>query len=114
MRLQRRLGLTTLYVTHDQDEAMAMGDRVAVMRDGAIVQCDVPIDVYDHPHDVFVAQFVGTPPMNLVEASVVEPDGGGYALRVGHQERAARRWRRRPATAPSRSRRSRRRPRLPG
>ena len=86
MRLQRRLGLTTLYVTHDQDEAMAMGDRVAVMRDGAIVQCDVPIDVYDHPHDVFVAQFVGTPPMNLVEASVVEPDGGGYALRVGRQE----------------------------
>ena len=77
MRLQRRLGLTTLYVTHDQDEAMAMGDRVAVMRHGAIVQCEVPIEVYDHPHDVFVAQFVGTPPMNLVEATVVESDDGG-------------------------------------
>ncbi len=86
MRLQRRLGLTTLYVTHDQDEAMAMGNRVAVMRDGAFVQCDVPIEVYDHPRDVFVAQFVGTPPMNLVEASVFESDDGGYALRVGQQE----------------------------
>jgi len=86
MRLQRRLGLTTLYVTHDQDEAMAMGDRVGVMRHGTIVQCAVPIDVYDHPHDVFVAQFVGTPPMNLVEAWVVESDDGGYALRVGRQE----------------------------
>ena len=86
MRLQRRLGLTTLYVTHDQDEAMAMGDRVAVMRHGSIVQCDVPIEVYDHPYDVFVAQFMGTPPMNLVDASVVEADDGGYALRVGNQE----------------------------
>ena len=86
MRLHRRLGLTTLYVTHDQDEAMAMGHRVAVMRDGAFVQCDVPIEVYDHPRDVFVAQFVGAPPMNLVEASVFESDGGGYALRVGQQE----------------------------
>ncbi len=86
MRLQRRLGLTTLYVTHDQDEAMAMGDRVAVMRHGSIVQCDVPIEVYDHPYDVFVAQFMGTPPMNLVDASVVEADHGGCALRVGQQE----------------------------
>jgi len=86
MRLQRRLGLTTLYVTHDQDEAMAMGDRVAVMRHGSIVQCDVPIEVYEHPHDVFVAQFMGTPPMNLVDGSVVEADDGGYALRVGKQE----------------------------
>jgi multiple sugar transport system ATP-binding protein len=86
MRLQRRLGLTTLYVTHDQDEAMAIGDRVAVMRHGAIVQCDVPIEVYDHPCDVFVAQFVGTPPMNLVEAAVVETADGGYALRIGSQD----------------------------
>ena len=86
MRLQRRLGLTTLYVTHDQDEAMAMGNRVAVMRHGEIVQCAAPIEVYDHPHDVFVAQFVGTPAMNLVEATVVESDGGAFALRVGRQE----------------------------
>ncbi len=85
MRLQRRLGLTTMYVTHDHDEAMAMGDRVAVMRDGAIVQCDVPIEVYDHPRDVFVAQFVGMPPMNLVEAWIVDSPGG-YALRVGGDE----------------------------
>ena len=88
MRMQRRLGLTTLYVTHDHDDAMAMGDRVAVMRAGAIVQCDRPIEVYQHPRDVFVAQFLGMPPMNLVEARVMRSDDGRYALRVGSDELA--------------------------
>jgi multiple sugar transport system ATP-binding protein len=80
--LQRRLGLTTLMVTHDQHEAMAMGDRLAVMRDGRIVQSGRPIDVYEAPADIFVAQFVGTPAMNLIAARIVDANGGP-ALRVG-------------------------------
>jgi multiple sugar transport system ATP-binding protein len=74
--------VTTLYVTHDQVEAMAMGDRAAVMRDGRIVQCGTPIDLYDHPVDLFVAQFIGMPPMNVVAATVIAPDGAP-ALRIG-------------------------------
>jgi len=73
-RMQRRLGVTTLYVTHDHDEAMAMGDRLAVMRRGRIEQCGVPIEVYDHPRNLFVARFVGTPSMNVVRATVVASD----------------------------------------
>jgi multiple sugar transport system ATP-binding protein len=80
--IQRQLDLTTLMVTHDQHEAMAMGDRLAVMRDGRIVQSGRPIEVYDAPADIFVAQFVGTPSMNLVEARIVEANGDP-ALRVG-------------------------------
>ena len=80
--IQRQLDLTTLMVTHDQHEAMAMGDRLAVMRDGRIVQSGRPIEVYDAPADIFVAQFLGTPSMNLVEARVVEANGDP-ALRVG-------------------------------
>ena len=79
--LQRRSGLTTLMVTHDQREAMAMGDRLAVMHDGRIVQSGRPIDVYEAPANIFVAQFVGTPSMNLVEARIVVANGP--ALRVG-------------------------------
>jgi multiple sugar transport system ATP-binding protein len=84
LRLQRRLGTTTVYVTHDQVEAMALGDRVAVMRDGRIVQCGPPVDVYRHPKDSFVAQFIGTPPMNLLVARIVRSDGG-LVLLVGSQ-----------------------------
>ena len=80
--IQRRLALTTLMVTHDQHEAMAMGDRLAVMRDGRIVQSGRPIDVHDAPADIFVAQFVGTPSMNLVEATIIEANGDP-AVRVG-------------------------------
>ncbi len=82
MRLQRRLGLTTLYVTHDQDEAMAMGDRLAVMREGGIEQRGAPIDVYEHPQNVFVGQFVGSPSMNLLDASIVA-SGDAVELHVG-------------------------------
>jgi ABC-type sugar transport system ATPase subunit len=81
-RILRRLELTTLMVTHDQREAMAMGDRLAVMRDGRIVQSGRPIEVYDAPADIWVAQFVGMPAMNLVQATVVEANGDP-ALRVG-------------------------------
>ncbi|MEU7789008.1 sn-glycerol-3-phosphate ABC transporter ATP-binding protein UgpC [Amycolatopsis sp. NPDC049159] len=70
--LQRRLGVTTLYVTHDQVEAMTMGDRVAVLRDGVLQQCDTPIGLFSRPANVFVAGFIGSPSMNLLETSVDE------------------------------------------
>ena len=72
--LQRRLGVTTVYVTHDQVEAMTMGDRVAVLKDGLLQQCDTPRHMYDHPKNVFVAGFIGSPAMNLLELEVT--DGG--------------------------------------
>ena len=65
--LQRRLGVTTVYVTHDQVEAMTMGDRVAVLRDGVLQQCASPRDLFKHPVNVFVAGFIGSPAMNLFE-----------------------------------------------
>jgi len=70
--LQRRLGVTTVYVTHDQIEAMTMGDRVAVLKDGLLQQCDTPRRMYDHPDNVFVAGFIGSPAMNLFDVPVVE------------------------------------------
>jgi multiple sugar transport system ATP-binding protein len=72
--LQRRLGITTVYVTHDQVEAMTMGDRVAVLKDGLLQQCDTPRRMYEKPANVFVAGFIGSPAMNLIEAPIV--DGG--------------------------------------
>ncbi|KNX38197.1 ABC transporter ATP-binding protein [Luteipulveratus halotolerans] len=72
--LQRRLGVTTVYVTHDQTEAMTMGDRVAVLKDGLLQQCDTPRRMYDHPNNVFVAGFIGSPAMNLLDVPVT--DGG--------------------------------------
>ncbi|TQC51161.1 sn-glycerol-3-phosphate ABC transporter ATP-binding protein UgpC [Rhodococcus sp. WS4] len=72
--LQRRLATTTVYVTHDQVEAMTMGDRVAVLKDGVLQQCDTPRRMYEHPNNVFVAGFIGSPAMNLLELPLV--DGG--------------------------------------
>jgi multiple sugar transport system ATP-binding protein len=69
-RLQRELGATTIYVTHDQVEAMTMGDRVAVMRRGELQQCDAPQTLYNAPANLFVASFIGSPAMNFVEADV--------------------------------------------
>ncbi len=80
--IQRRLGVATLYVTHDQTEAMTMGDRVAVLRSGVLQQCDAPQAVYDRPTNVFVAAFIGSPAMNLYEGELA-PDG--KAVRVGSQ-----------------------------
>jgi multiple sugar transport system ATP-binding protein len=68
--LQRRLATTTLYVTHDQIEAMTMGDRIAVLNEGVLLQCDAPRALYDHPLNAYVAGFVGSPPMNLVKARI--------------------------------------------
>jgi multiple sugar transport system ATP-binding protein len=69
-QLHSRLGVTTVYVTHDQVEAMTLGQRVAVMRDGRILQADAPQKLYQEPRDLFVAAFIGSPAMNLVEASI--------------------------------------------
>ena len=64
-QLQRRLGVTTVYVTHDQVEAMTMGDRVCVLKDGLLQQVDTPLNLYDKPRNAFVADFIGSPAMNL-------------------------------------------------
>ena len=71
-RLRDRLKTTTVYVTHDQVEAMTLGDRVAVMRDGLLQQVDTPQKLYRNPANLFVAAFIGSPSMNLVEAEIVE------------------------------------------
>jgi multiple sugar transport system ATP-binding protein len=73
--LHRRLGTTTVYVTHDQIEAMTLGDRVAVMRDGMLQQADAPQTLFDEPRNLFVAGFIGSPAMNLVDAELVRDDG---------------------------------------
>jgi multiple sugar transport system ATP-binding protein len=70
--LQRRLGVTTVYVTHDQVEAMTMGDRVCVLKDGYLQQVDTPRNLYDHPDNVFVAGFIGSPAMNLVDVELTQ------------------------------------------
>ncbi|WKK71947.1 sn-glycerol-3-phosphate ABC transporter ATP-binding protein UgpC [Rathayibacter oskolensis] len=72
--LQRRLGITTVYVTHDQTEALTMGDRIAVLKDGLLQQVGTPRDLYENPNNVFVAGFIGSPAMNLFHADVT--DGG--------------------------------------
>src|SRR5437868_6975076 len=80
-KLQHDLGTTTIYVTHDQVEAMTMGDRVAVMKDGVLQQVGTPQELYDTPANQFVAGFIGTPPMNLLEANVSV--NGGVTLEFG-------------------------------
>jgi multiple sugar transport system ATP-binding protein len=84
-RIQHDLEATTIYVTHDQVEAMTMGDRVAVMRKGVLQQTDHPQRLYDAPANLFVASFIGSPPMNLVQARI-ERDNGGLATRVGQEQ----------------------------
>jgi multiple sugar transport system ATP-binding protein len=73
VKLQRQLGTTTIYVTHDQTEAMTMGDRIAVMNKGQIQQVATPLEIYNHPANIFVAQFIGSPPMNLIPIQVKSP-----------------------------------------
>ncbi|MDQ3898697.1 MAG: sn-glycerol-3-phosphate ABC transporter ATP-binding protein UgpC [Actinomycetota bacterium] len=81
-RLQHELGVTTIYVTHDQTEAMTMGDRVAVIRKGVLQQVDSPQVLYERPRNLFVAGFIGSPAMNLVEASLARADGA-LVVRMG-------------------------------
>jgi multiple sugar transport system ATP-binding protein len=83
--LQRDLGTTTVYVTHDQVEAMTMGDRVAVMRKGELQQVASPQELYDHPVNLFVGGFIGSPAMNMLETTL-ERQNGGFAARLGSQQ----------------------------
>jgi multiple sugar transport system ATP-binding protein len=83
-KLQRDIGTTTIYVTHDQVEAMTMGDRVAVMTNGVLQQVDRPQRLFDEPANLFVAGFIGTPPMNLLEADV-HVEGDTVTLGIGPQ-----------------------------
>ena len=86
--LRRRLGTTTMYVTHDQVEAMSLGDRIVVMHEGRVQQIGSPLDIYDRPANLFVAGFLGTPPMNQIRGTLVRMDGaafeapGGFVLRL--------------------------------
>ncbi|GAG01164.1 unnamed protein product, partial [marine sediment metagenome] len=84
-RLQLELGVTSIYVTHDQVEAMTMADRVAVMQEGKLQAYDPPDELYDRPRTLFVGGFVGNPPMNFVEVEVVQENGDYYARRRGFQ-----------------------------
>jgi multiple sugar transport system ATP-binding protein len=87
-KLQARLQTTTIYVTHDQVEAMTMGDRIVVMRDGVVQQVDSPLNLYEKPANLFVAGFIGSPAMNFIEATLVQRDGvtvvdaGSFAMEV--------------------------------
>jgi multiple sugar transport system ATP-binding protein len=83
-RIQRDLGVTTIYVTHDQVEAMTLGDRVAVMRKGVLQQVDAPQVLYDRPVNIFVAGFIGSPAMNLVQGTF-DRDGDNLTLQLGSQ-----------------------------
>ncbi len=90
--LQMKLGATFLYVTHDQVEAMSMGDKVAVLNNGRIIQVGTPHEIYNRPHDTFVASFVGSPAMNLLQGSVrdgtLSMNGGGFDLPLDQEARA--------------------------
>ncbi len=94
-RLHQQLGTTTIYVTHDQTEAMTMGDRVAVMRDGRLEQVDTPRELYERPTNLFVGSFIGSPALNLVRASLVGENGslraafGSASLAVPERHPAA-------------------------
>ncbi|MDD5209554.1 MAG: ABC transporter ATP-binding protein [Elusimicrobiales bacterium] len=81
-KLQRELGITSIYVTHDQVEAMTLGDRVAVLKDGKLQQLDTPMGLYERPANRFVAQFIGFPPMNLMDCTLTE-EAGAMAAGIG-------------------------------
>lgn len=82
IRLHKQLGVTTVYVTHDQVEAMTMGNRIVVMKDGLIQQVDSPRVIYNNPKNMFVASFIGTPPINFIEGTVEEAENGGLQLKT--------------------------------
>ena len=82
IKLRQRINTTFIYVTHDQTEAMTLGDRIVIMKDGFIQQIGTPQEVFNHPYNLFVAGFIGTPQMNLFDAELVKEDGK-YAVKVG-------------------------------
>jgi multiple sugar transport system ATP-binding protein len=95
IKLHKRLKATMVYVTHDQTEAMSMGDRLIVMKDGVVQQIGAPLDIYHNPANRFVAGFIGSPPMNFLNAEIVERDGrcyfgsDGLAVRLPDEKKAA-------------------------
>jgi multiple sugar transport system ATP-binding protein len=95
IKLHKRLGATMVYVTHDQTEAMSMGDRLIVMKDGVVQQVGAPLDIYHNPANQFVAGFIGSPPMNFINTEIIELDGccylgnDGLALRLPDEKKAA-------------------------
>ena len=99
-RLQKELGITTVYVTHDQVEAMSMADRIAVMNKGRLQQFDEPEVLYNRPANLFVAGFIGSPPMNFLEGSVVEREGGFFFEANGFRVRLPEELGRRGAEKP--------------
>jgi multiple sugar transport system ATP-binding protein len=84
-RLHEEIKATTIYVTHDQVEALSLGDRIAVMKNGRIVQCDLPMNIYDYPANTFVGGFIGTPPMNFFKGKV-QSNGAGPCVVVGESQ----------------------------
>jgi multiple sugar transport system ATP-binding protein len=82
--LHQRLKTTTVYVTHDQIEAMTMGDRIVVMKDGLVQQVDEPLSLYEHPVNKFVAGFIGSPPMNFMSGTLDQAAGGGLVFNEGN------------------------------
>jgi multiple sugar transport system ATP-binding protein len=103
-KLQRRLGVTTIYVTHDQVEAMTLGHRIVVMKDGEIQQVDTPLNLYDFPANRFVAGFIGSPSMNFIRAHVEAQGDRVYLTAPGFRVRPTPCWPRR--CGPMRARRS--------
>ena len=85
-RLQQELGVTSIYVTHDQAEAMTMGDRIAVLNDGELQQVGAPNEVYDHPANQFVAGFIGSPSMNFLDVAVRERNGEPYLVAAAGED----------------------------
>jgi multiple sugar transport system ATP-binding protein len=95
IKLHKRLEATMIYVTHDQVEAMSMGDRLIVLKDGIVQQIGAPLEIYDRPANQFVASFIGSPPMNFINCSMVEHDsqlfltGEGFHLKLPTERKAA-------------------------
>src|SRR5262249_12138050 len=88
LRVQRHLGVATLYVTHDQTEAMTMGDRVAVLSSGMLQQLAAPQELYERPANLFVASFIGSPPIDLYEGTISRSDADELVLSMGAQRLA--------------------------
>ena len=82
IKLRQRINTTFIYVTHDQTEAMTLGDRIVIMKDGFIQQIGTPQEVFNHPHNLFVATFIGTPQMNLFENAKLVKENGKYAVKL--------------------------------
>ena len=82
IKLRERINTTFIYVTHDQTEAMTLGDRIVIMKDGEVQQIGTPQQVFNHPHNLFVATFIGTPQMNLFENAKLVKDDGKYVVKL--------------------------------